>query len=94
MHVGQTLFPRHLGRLYSGSTQASGPAQAPFPPLQRESIPWERKNKYVPWRCAAAYWLTKLGNRDMFRLICRLSSQVTVDISKFPLPEVLQLRTE
>jgi len=33
-------------------------------------------------------------NRDMFRLICHLSSQVTVDISKFPLPEVLQLRTE
>jgi hypothetical protein len=33
-------------------------------------------------------------NRDMFRLINELSSQVTVDISKFPLPEVLQLRTE
>ncbi len=35
------------------------------------------------------YW-----NRDMFRLICELASQVTVDISKFPLPEVLNLRTE
>jgi hypothetical protein len=35
------------------------------------------------------YW-----NRDMFRLISELSSQVSVDISKFPLPEVLQLRTE
>ena len=35
------------------------------------------------------YW-----NRDMFRLINELSSQVSVDISKFPLPEVLQLRTE
>jgi len=35
------------------------------------------------------YW-----NRDMFRLITELSSQVSVDISKFPLPEVLQLRTE
>jgi hypothetical protein len=33
-------------------------------------------------------------NRDMFRLINELSSQVTVDISKFPLPEILQLRTE
>lgn len=33
-------------------------------------------------------------NRDMFRLISELSSQVSVDISKFPLPEVLQLRTE
>jgi hypothetical protein len=30
-------------------------------------------------------------NRDMFRLICNLSSQVTVDISKFPLPAILQL---
>ncbi len=30
----------------------------------------------------------------MFRLICELASQVTVDISKYPLPEVLNLRTE
>jgi len=30
-------------------------------------------------------------NRDMFRLIAELSSQVTVDISKFPLPAILQL---
>jgi hypothetical protein len=30
----------------------------------------------------------------MFRLINELSSQVSVDISEFPLPEVLQLRTE
>jgi len=36
-----------------------------------------------------AYW-----NRDMFRLINELGSQVSVDISKFPLPEILQLRTE
>jgi hypothetical protein len=33
-------------------------------------------------------------NRDMFRLINELSSQVSVDISKFPLPDILQLRTE
>jgi len=33
-------------------------------------------------------------NRDVFRLISQLSAQVTVDISKFPLPEVLQLRTQ
>jgi hypothetical protein len=32
------------------------------------------------------YW-----NRDMFRLTTQLTSQVTVDISKFPLPETLQL---
>jgi hypothetical protein len=41
---------------------------------------WPRENQY---------W-----NRDMFRLINQLSAQVTVDISKFPLPEILQLRTE
>jgi hypothetical protein len=35
------------------------------------------------------YW-----NRDMFRLIGQLTSQVTVDISKFPLPEILQLHTQ
>jgi hypothetical protein len=33
-------------------------------------------------------------NRDLFRIISQLSSQVTVDISKFPLPEILQLRTQ
>jgi hypothetical protein len=31
------------------------------------------------------YW-----NRDVFRLINQLTSQVTVDISKFPLTEILQ----
>jgi hypothetical protein len=36
-----------------------------------------------------SYW-----NRDMFRLIGQLTSQVTVDISKFPLPEILQLHTQ
>jgi hypothetical protein len=35
------------------------------------------------------YW-----NRDMFRLIGSLTSQVTVDISKFPLPALLQLHSE
>ena len=35
------------------------------------------------------YW-----NRDMFRLIGSLTSQVTVDISKFPLPEILQLHSD
>jgi hypothetical protein len=33
-------------------------------------------------------------NRDMFRLIGQLSSEVTVDISKFPLPAILQLHTD
>ncbi|HEV3221084.1 MAG TPA: hypothetical protein VGZ48_15055 [Candidatus Acidoferrales bacterium] len=33
-------------------------------------------------------------NRDMFRIIGQLSSEVTVDISKFPLPTVLQLRPQ
>jgi len=34
------------------------------------------------------YW-----NRDMFRLINQLTAQVTVDISKFPLPGILRLNT-
>ena len=34
------------------------------------------------------YW-----NRDMFRLIAELTSQVTVDISKFQVPDILQLHT-
>ena len=34
------------------------------------------------------YW-----NRDMFRLLNQLTSQVTVDISKFPLPGILNLHT-
>jgi hypothetical protein len=33
-------------------------------------------------------------NRDVFRIISQLASQVTVDISKFPLPEILQIRTQ
>jgi hypothetical protein len=36
-----------------------------------------------------AFW-----NRDVFRVISQLASQVTVDISKFPLPEILQIRTQ
>ena len=43
----------------------------------RDGICYARENQY---------W-----NRNMFRLINELSSQVTVDISKFPLPAVLQL---
>jgi hypothetical protein len=30
-------------------------------------------------------------NRDVFRLISQLIAQVTVDISKFPIPTILQL---
>jgi hypothetical protein len=33
-------------------------------------------------------------NRDLFRLISQLTAQVTVDISKFPLPALLQLHTQ
>jgi hypothetical protein len=33
-------------------------------------------------------------NRDVFRLLTQLSAQVTVDISKFPLPSILQLSTQ
>ncbi|MGB6429126.1 MAG: hypothetical protein WBF06_00960 [Candidatus Acidiferrales bacterium] len=33
-------------------------------------------------------------NRDVFRLLTQLTAQVTVDISKFPLPSILQLSTQ
>jgi hypothetical protein len=33
-------------------------------------------------------------NRNVFRLIAQLTAQVTVDISKFPLPQILQLHTD
>jgi hypothetical protein len=33
-------------------------------------------------------------NRDVFRLLTELTAQVTVDISKFPLPSILQLTTQ
>jgi hypothetical protein len=45
------------------------------------SIP-DTSDKTVPEN---EYW-----DRDMFRLISELTSQVTVDISKFPLTEILQ----
>jgi hypothetical protein len=41
-----------------------------------------------PDTAANQYW-----NRDMFRLINQLTAQVTVDISKFPLPGILRLDT-
>jgi hypothetical protein len=48
----------------------------------------EKPDASPPPLVANATW-----NRDMFRLIEGLSSQVTVDISKFPLPEILQLHS-
>jgi hypothetical protein len=50
---------------------------------------YKDKSGGAEWPKENQYW-----NRDMFRLIDQLSAQVTVDISKFPLPEILQLRTE
>jgi hypothetical protein len=39
---------------------------------------------------SAAGTVNEYWNRDVFRLINQLTSQVTVDISKFPLTEILQ----
>jgi hypothetical protein len=47
------------------------------------------KDPQGPTNLENRYW-----NRDMFRLINALTSQVTVDISKFPLPEILQLHSD
>jgi hypothetical protein len=65
------------------------PMPSLIPPLNYRGniyIVADQSNPSVPEN---QYW-----NRDMFRLISELSAQVTVDISKFPLPEVLQLRTQ
>ncbi len=49
----------------------------------------EKADPTRSWTVENQYW-----NRDTFRLINALASQVTVDISKFPLPQILQLHTD
>jgi len=58
-------------------------------PLNYRGNTYVVADRNVPSFDENQYW-----NRDMFRLISELSAQVTVDISKFPLPEILQLRTQ
>ncbi len=69
----------------SGASNSNQPSASTQPSGDNEA---SDSNKF-PFVPDNQYW-----NRDMFRLINELSSQVSVDISKFPLPEVLQLRTE
>jgi hypothetical protein len=65
------------------------PTQPLIPPLSYRGNVYLVADQSNPSFTENPYW-----NRDMFRLISELSAQVTVDISKFPLPEVLQLRTQ
>ena len=75
---------------WSGSEGGATPAHTP--PLVELSY---RSKEYLIADPSQAplpnneYW-----NRDMFRLIGSLTSQVTVDISKFPLPALLQLHSD
>lgn len=65
------------------------PETAPVIELDYRGKPYLIADLVTPPSPDDQYW-----NRDMFRLVNSLSAQVTVDISKFPLPEVLQLRTQ
>jgi hypothetical protein len=77
---------------WSGGEGAAAPVPAHTAPLIELSY---RSREYLvadpnsPQDPNDAYW-----NRDMFRLIGSLTSQVTVDISKFPLPALLQLHSD
>ncbi len=72
------------------------PAQ-PLPPLQPTpqlvAVNYRGTNYFIadpedPLVRENEYW-----NRDVFRLIGALTAQVTVDISKYPVPDILQLHT-
>jgi hypothetical protein len=67
----------------------NNPTQSLIPPLNYKGNMYAVMDPGNPSVPGNKYW-----NRDMFRLISQLSAQVTIDISKFPLPEVLQLRTQ
>lgn len=47
-----------------------------------EAVPANSSEEQLSW------------NRDVFRLISQITAQVTVDISKFPVPETLQLHSD
>jgi hypothetical protein len=53
-------------------------------------VNYRGKNYRIADKLSAEVTENQYWNRDVFRLINQLSSQVTVDISKFPLTEILQ----
>ncbi len=57
-------------------------------------VAYENKQYMVTDRSNPANPEELSWNRDVFRLISQITAQVTVDISKFPLPQVLQLHTD
>jgi hypothetical protein len=79
---------------WSGGEGAEAPAPAPAHTAPLIELSYRSREYLVadpnqPQDPNDAYW-----NRDMFRLIGSLTSQVTVDISKFPLPALLQLHSD
>jgi len=78
-----------LLRLKWDATSTPAPAQRALISVNYNGNIYSVADDSKPTVTANRYW-----NRDMFRLIGELSAQVTVDISKFPLPEVLQLHTD
>jgi hypothetical protein len=57
-------------------------------------VTYENKEFMVTDMTNAATPEEQSWNRDVFRLISQITSQVTVDISKFPLPQILQLHSD
>jgi hypothetical protein len=74
---------------WSGDEGGSGPAHtAPLIEISYRNKDYLVADPAQPQDSNDEYW-----NRDLFRLIGSLTSQVTVDISKFPLPALLQLHS-
>jgi hypothetical protein len=71
-------------RLKWTSEEKSGP---PLVEVGYRGMNYEIADANNPQVPENQYW-----NRDMFRLVNQLTAQVTVDISKFPLPGILQLQ--
>jgi len=68
------------------------PEDGHIPPLV--DLTYEDKLYLIADKSAPATPEELSWNRDVFRLISQITAQVTVDISKFPLPQVLQLHTD
>lgn len=71
-------------RLQWTGEKKSGP---PLVEVGYRGVNYEIADEDSPLVPENQYW-----NRDMFRLVNQLTAQVTVDISKFPLPGILQLQ--
>jgi hypothetical protein len=73
-------------RLTFGAGDKAGPALV--------EVTYRGKNYMIADGSDATVAENQFWNRDMFRLVNQLTAQVTVDISKFPLPGILQLHSD